>query len=166
VQIAKELKTLLKTAGEEGPYVLVGHSFGGFNVRVFTELYPTDVLGVVLADGAHEDEEKRINEMLPGAVVEQEERNDLWNMRVNKFLTPLRIRLGIQRLQVATGWGIRVTDFFSLRGTFRRNSGRSFYTFDNKGSSKTPWRLRSRPSQKVLLRFARREIWENAHSLC
>jgi pimeloyl-ACP methyl ester carboxylesterase len=105
VQIAKELKTLLNAAGEEGPYVLVGHSFGGFNVRVFTELYPTDVLGIVLVDGAHEDEEKRINEMLPVAVVEQEKRNDLWNAAVNQFLMPLRIRLGIQRLQVATGWG-------------------------------------------------------------
>jgi pimeloyl-ACP methyl ester carboxylesterase len=105
VQIAKELKALLNAAGEMGPYVMVGHSFGGFNVRVFTELYPVDVLGVVLVDGAHEDEEKRNNEMLPVAVVEQEKRNDLWNAKVNQFLTPLRIHLGIQRLQVATGWG-------------------------------------------------------------
>jgi pimeloyl-ACP methyl ester carboxylesterase len=105
LQIAKELKILLNTAGEKGPYVLVGHSFGGFNVRVFTELYPADVLGVVLVDGAHEDEEKRIDELLPVAVVEQEERNDLWNARVNQFLTPLRIHFGIQRLQMAIGWG-------------------------------------------------------------
>jgi pimeloyl-ACP methyl ester carboxylesterase len=105
LQIATELKTLLNAAGEEGPYVLVGHSFGGFNVRMFAKLYPADVVGVVLVDAAHEDEEKRINEMLPVAVVEQEEKNDLWNARLNQFLTPFRIHLGIQRLQVATGWG-------------------------------------------------------------
>ncbi|MCX6539753.1 MAG: alpha/beta hydrolase [Acidobacteria bacterium] len=34
LQIARELKALLNMAGEKGPYVLVGHSFGGFNIRV------------------------------------------------------------------------------------------------------------------------------------
>ena len=37
---------------------MVGHSFGGFNVRVFTSLYPADVAGVVLAEGSHEDEDR------------------------------------------------------------------------------------------------------------
>jgi len=105
VQIARELRTLLTAAGEVGPYILVGHSFGGFNVREFTKLYPVDVSGVVLVDGAHEDEEKRISEILPYTVVEQEERIDLRNAKLNQFLTPLRIHLGIQRLEVATGWG-------------------------------------------------------------
>jgi pimeloyl-ACP methyl ester carboxylesterase len=101
---------------------MVGHSLGGFNIRVFTKLYPADVLAVVLVDGAHEDEEKRINEMLPPAVVEQEERNDLRTARLNKFLTPLRIHLGIQRLQVATGWG--TPNYGVLRST--RNLSKEF----------------------------------------
>ena len=50
---------------------------------MFTELYPADVLGVVLVDGAHKDAEKHIIEMMPVALVEQEERSDLWNGRVN-----------------------------------------------------------------------------------
>jgi pimeloyl-ACP methyl ester carboxylesterase len=108
LQIAKELKALLNSAGENGPYVLVGHSFGGFNVRVYTGLYPEDVVGVVLVDALHEDEDKRITEILPVEVLEQENRNELWNERVNRFLTPLRIHLGILRLQVATGWGTPV----------------------------------------------------------
>ena len=33
-QIAKELHALLKNAGEKPPFILVGHSFGGYNVRV------------------------------------------------------------------------------------------------------------------------------------
>jgi pimeloyl-ACP methyl ester carboxylesterase len=105
VQISRELKALLAGAGEVGPYILVGHSFGGFNVRVFTKLYPADVSGLVLVDGANEDEEKRINEILPATVVEQEQKIDLRNAKLNQFLTPLRIYLGIQRLQVASGWG-------------------------------------------------------------
>lgn len=105
VQIARELKSLLEAAGETGPYILVGHSFGGFNVRVFTNLCPVDVVGVVLVDGAHEDEDKRINEMLPVAVVEREIRNDQRNLEIDELLRPFRVHLGFERLQVATGWG-------------------------------------------------------------
>jgi len=50
VQYAKELHTLLQEANIPGPYVLVGHSLGGLSVRVFTDLYPSEVAGVVLID--------------------------------------------------------------------------------------------------------------------
>ena len=103
-QEAQELHALLAAAGETPPYILVGHSLGGFNVRVFTMLYPADVVGVVLVDGAHEDEDKRIAQLLPAAVVRQEESSDVWNERVNSLLRPFRVHLGIERLQVATGW--------------------------------------------------------------
>ena len=53
--MAEELHALLHKAGLPGPYVLAGHSLGGYNVRMFTSLYPTDVLGVVLVDSAHPD---------------------------------------------------------------------------------------------------------------
>jgi pimeloyl-ACP methyl ester carboxylesterase len=105
LQIAKELKALLIADGQQGPFVLVGHSFGGFNVRVYTHLYPTDVLGVVLVDGAHEDEDTQINALLPPAVVEKENRRDLWNARLDFIVRPARVRLGVERLQVATGLG-------------------------------------------------------------
>jgi pimeloyl-ACP methyl ester carboxylesterase len=51
----KELHTLLRNAGERPPYVLVGHSFGGTNVRVYNAHYPSEVAGMVLADTGHED---------------------------------------------------------------------------------------------------------------
>jgi len=47
---AEELHALLTNAGESGPYVLVGHSMGGFTVRVFAHEYPADVAGVVLIE--------------------------------------------------------------------------------------------------------------------
>ena len=38
LQIAKDFRTLLVASGEKSAYVLVGHSFGGHNIRVFTRL--------------------------------------------------------------------------------------------------------------------------------
>src|SRR3954447_21057168 len=49
-QIAYELHSLLGKAGERPPYVLVGHSFGGWLVRLYQLRYPADVAGVVLVD--------------------------------------------------------------------------------------------------------------------
>ncbi len=56
LRIATELHVLLKNAGEMPPYVLVGSSFGGYNVRVFNGLYPNEVMGIVLADAVQEDQ--------------------------------------------------------------------------------------------------------------
>jgi pimeloyl-ACP methyl ester carboxylesterase len=53
-QIAKELHTLLQNAGEKPLYVLVGHSFGTANVRIYNGLYPNEVVGMVLVDGGYE----------------------------------------------------------------------------------------------------------------
>src|SRR5215208_2717956 len=49
-EYAKELHTLLANANETGPYVLVGHSMGGYTVLVYAHDYPADVLGLVLVD--------------------------------------------------------------------------------------------------------------------
>lgn len=55
-QINLELKEGLKALGERGPFVLVGHSYGGPVVRAFAAAYPKDVAGMVLVDGVHEDQ--------------------------------------------------------------------------------------------------------------
>lgn len=49
-QFAEELHTLLQNANIPGPYVMVGHSLGGLNVRVFVHDYSSEVMGVVLVD--------------------------------------------------------------------------------------------------------------------
>src|SRR6267143_1592803 len=54
--IAEDLHALLHAAGVPPPYVLVGSSFSGFNVRVFAGKYPAEVAGAVLVDSAHEDQ--------------------------------------------------------------------------------------------------------------
>ena len=49
-EYAQELHTLLAKANEPGPYVLVGHSMGGFTVIVYAHDYPDEVSGLVLVD--------------------------------------------------------------------------------------------------------------------
>lgn len=52
--IADDLHELIKAAKLPGPAVLVGHSLGGFNVKLHAALYPEDVSGLVLVDPADE----------------------------------------------------------------------------------------------------------------
>ena len=49
-RMAQELYQLLTQSGHEGPYVLVGHSMGGLNVRLFAAEHPEQVAGMVLVD--------------------------------------------------------------------------------------------------------------------
>ena len=53
-QIVAELHLALHAAGVPPPYVLVGASRGGLYVRVFAEMYPDDVRGIVLVDPTHD----------------------------------------------------------------------------------------------------------------
>ena len=55
-QIALELHTLLTRADIPGPYILVAHSFGGLNIRLFADMYPQEVAGMVFVDTSHEDQ--------------------------------------------------------------------------------------------------------------
>lgn len=58
--MVKELHTLLVNANIKGPYVLVGHSFGGMNMRLYAQRYPAEVVGLVLVDSAHEAQTLRV----------------------------------------------------------------------------------------------------------
>ena len=55
-QIALELHTTLERAGEHGPYILVGQSYGGLVVRGYARRYAAEVAGLVFVDAVHEDQ--------------------------------------------------------------------------------------------------------------
>ena len=63
--IVEDLRTLLARAGVPPPYVLVGHSFGGMNMRLFAHRHPRDVAGMVLIDASHPDQFDRFEALLP-----------------------------------------------------------------------------------------------------
>ena len=59
------LRTVLRRAEVPPPYILVGHSIGGLNVRVFASRYPREVAGVLLVDASHPDQWERIADVVP-----------------------------------------------------------------------------------------------------
>jgi pimeloyl-ACP methyl ester carboxylesterase len=61
-----DLHKLLNKAGIAPPYLLVGNSYGGANVQLFTYRYPDEVRGLVLVEPQHEDETERLNAVSQG----------------------------------------------------------------------------------------------------
>lgn len=59
--MAEELHSLLEKAGEQPPFILVGHSMGAFNVLMFAHRYPQEVSAVILVDGSHPAESLRFS---------------------------------------------------------------------------------------------------------
>jgi len=59
-QAADEPNALLKAAKIAGPYILAGHSFGGFFVLTYAEHNPQQIAGVVLVDASYLDECKKV----------------------------------------------------------------------------------------------------------
>jgi pimeloyl-ACP methyl ester carboxylesterase len=87
-QVSSELHTLLKSAGTEGPYVLVGHSYGGLYARMYAARYSGEVAGVALVDSSHPEQFTRSPE---GRAMYEQTR------RMGGVL-PLLTRLGVIRL--------------------------------------------------------------------
>lgn len=54
VAIVEDLHALVVAAKLPRPLVLVGHSLGGFNAKLYAALYPQDVAGLVLVDPAED----------------------------------------------------------------------------------------------------------------
>ena len=54
-QIVYELHTLLMNAGLKPPFVFVGHSYGGWLVRLYALTYPREVVGMVLVETGGND---------------------------------------------------------------------------------------------------------------
>jgi pimeloyl-ACP methyl ester carboxylesterase len=86
-RIVKELHALLENAGVGGPYVLVGHSFGGANVQLYASEYPEEVAGMVLVDSA-----------LDVRVLDEDLRDATANATPSPLTVKILAPLGIPRL--------------------------------------------------------------------
>ena len=85
-QITGELHTLLGKAGIEGPYVLVGHSFGGMYMQTYAARYPDEVAGVALVDSSTD----------PDQFSQRPEGRDSYEPQKQSFaVVPQLVRLGV-----------------------------------------------------------------------
>jgi pimeloyl-ACP methyl ester carboxylesterase len=103
-QVARELHAALRSARIAPPYVLVGYSFGGPFVRVFADLYPAEVAGLVLVDPSQEAafdwvwaHHPEVNRITPADVAWQDEwgctRASLDQARAARHLPSLPVSL-------------------------------------------------------------------------
>ncbi|WP_404428452.1 alpha/beta fold hydrolase [Sutcliffiella horikoshii] len=63
--MVEELRELLKSRNILPPYILVGHSYGGVNMRLFNNVYPQEVAGLVLIDSTPEEYSERFLPSMP-----------------------------------------------------------------------------------------------------
>lgn len=112
---ARELHTALERAGVKAPYVLAGHSYGGLVVRMFTDLYPDEVVGLVLVDSSHPDQWVHIPASKGGQTVAM-------GNRITAFLA----RFGVMRLfhlEESFITGLPAREYAEMRAYLSRPDG-------------------------------------------
>ena len=62
-QITLELYNLLLKAEIPEPYIMVGHSFGGYIAQYFAKVLPEQTAGLVLVDSSHPDQIERLADL-------------------------------------------------------------------------------------------------------
>jgi len=59
-KMVSELEMLLNNSGVSEPYILVGHSLGGYNAQLYAQRNPDKVAGLILVDSMKDDQSERI----------------------------------------------------------------------------------------------------------
>jgi pimeloyl-ACP methyl ester carboxylesterase len=84
--VVNDLHTLLTNANIAGPYILVGHSIGGF--RLYADQYPDEVVGMVLEDSSHPDQFDKTLELLPPERPDESESLKMMRIHIDDLPQP------------------------------------------------------------------------------
>jgi pimeloyl-ACP methyl ester carboxylesterase len=131
--IVADLHTALSASGESPPYVLVGHSFGGLNMTLFTYLHREQIVGLVEVDPAVAGQDVRLAEEIPALGNQWYEINsqglELWRKCANLARTGA---LADPAQQTQTGCSLggapAAADFFATRASSGRRSRQNLRT--------------------------------------
>ena len=107
-QITEELHDLLQAARVPGPYLLVGHSFGGYTAQLFASRYPNLTAGVVLVDSSHPEQIRRFAESLHINIAPRGKLMQLVPVQVARNI-PAEVRTTAQALVMAPKTRFAVT---------------------------------------------------------
>jgi len=113
-QLVKDLRALLRYAEVGPPYLLVGHSIGGFNVRLFASQYPEEVAGVVLVDSAHPDQWTRFRRLVPRPIPGEPAGLQQLRQKPSPSLTPELIDYAVSADEVRTAGALGDTPLVVL----------------------------------------------------
>ncbi len=102
--VVNDLHALLTNANITPPYILVGHSLGGFHVRLYTDQYPDEVAGMVLIDSSHPNQFAEFLATLPPETPNEAEslkelRDNLNNLDTTDNPEKFNIEASIAQLQ-------------------------------------------------------------------
>ena len=90
---AQDLHTALMNAGEQTPWVMVGHSLGGPHVMIFNSLYESEIVGFVFVDASHPEQNDRFRKIKGNATDDEPK-----IAKIPPFLADVAARIGIVRL--------------------------------------------------------------------
>jgi pimeloyl-ACP methyl ester carboxylesterase len=86
-----EIKEMLVEMNIQPPYLLVGHSFGGVNMRLFATLYPEEVSGVILVDSTPEDYREEFLPTMPADFQKAYKEQFIFEGDYHEFMDSLKL---------------------------------------------------------------------------
>jgi pimeloyl-ACP methyl ester carboxylesterase len=89
-EMVKELNSLLTKMKIKPPYILVGHSFGGVNTRIYATEYPNEVAGLILVDSPPEEYKERFLPTMPKEFQEAYNNQFIYEGNYDEFMESLR----------------------------------------------------------------------------
>ncbi|KGR77980.1 alpha/beta fold hydrolase [Ureibacillus manganicus] len=89
-EMVRELHELLDKVNIKPPYILVGHSFGGVNTRLYATEYENEVFGLVLVDSTPEEYRERFLPTMPQEFQQAYNKQFIYEGNYDEFMKSLK----------------------------------------------------------------------------